>query len=109
MLKILSDEMDYNGNNNPIRNTVNNNVNNITNTNEILNKTSINTDKVMKVAENTFKGAVKGTKSYLEFGANLAEGNFNNNSNNVKKDNVVIVQKEIKHKIDLEENGDDNE
>ncbi len=105
----LSDEMDYNGNNNPIRNTVNNNVNNITNTNEILNKTSINKDKVMKVAENTFKGAVKGTKSYLEFGANLAEGNFNNNSNNVKKDNVVIVQKDIKHKIDLEENGDDNE
>ena len=85
----LSDEKDYNGNINPIRNVIKEKKDsdvNIPKSNES-NKNNIhkgqNTAKSVtgKVARTGFNAA----KAYLEIGANMAEGNFKNNSSYNKK------------------------
>ncbi len=104
----LSNETDYNGNVNPIRNvvgskafnnpnTVNNNISNIANrsVNTVENKTTAG-----KVAGTAFKA----TKGYLKVGMQMAEGNFNTNSFEKKKENnsSYIAQKAINTKVGSE-------
>lgn len=77
----LSPEKDYNGNINPIRNVlpkekVSEPVNNNTFTPNNSNKQNSLNNKVN--SGNVAKSALKVTKAYLDFGANMAEGNFNN-------------------------------
>lgn len=89
----LSNKLDYNGNENPIRNVIpseNNNptpLNNFTNTNNSINK--INQAEKSKLSK-TVSVASKVTGAYLGIGAKLAEGNFNNsnyNQNNFRNNN----------------------
>lgn len=112
----LSDATDYNGNVNPIRNVVepNNvrNINNIVNTNSVksnvANSNENSTSTIKKVAEGTFKA----TKGYLRFGANMAEGNFENDSksysNNVTNESNIIAEKDVNQKL-IEKGSDNNE
>ena len=89
----LSNENDYNGNFNPIRNVIpkekgtNNNdkqtnktVNKKENVNNYNNENKSTISKIASVAS-------KATGAYLSAGAKLAEGNFNNSNYNYKKNN----------------------
>ena len=107
----LSDEKDYNGNVNPIRNVIPTN-----NTSEN-NKSSNNTNNkfnVKSVASGIAKGGFKATKAYLDVGAKMAEGNFGNNAykNNVLNKKNTFQNTEYINKIatnKLEKLGDNNE
>ena len=84
----LSDEKDYNGNINPIRENISNK-NSIVNSSSINNSNSYNSNTEKKFTPNTIaKTAIKtgynGVKTYLKLGANMAEGNFNNHSYSYK-------------------------
>lgn len=117
----LSSETDYNGNSNPIRNVQTNktniiktnNVDNLaTNRRNVISNTENNqidnSSKGMKFA----KGAYKATKSYLQLGANMAEGKFNKSnrySNNLKGNSVIIAEKNITQEKNSEKESDANE
>lgn len=85
----LSDETDYNGNTNPIRNIIQTKTahatspnSNMNSDNKYLSNTKTNTTQVTKteIASNIAKTAYKGTKAYLNIGAKMAEGDFSKNS-----------------------------
>lgn len=121
----LSDEKDYNGNINPIRNVIpkekqNTNVSIPTSNgaNKVnMSNGSTNTPKsvVGKVAKTGFNA----TKAYLSMGARMAEGNFskspyksNNRSNvNVKKTNFQNTEymNKIANNNEIKKLGDENE
>lgn len=91
----LSDEKDYNGNINPIRNVlqsekVSNNISipnsNISNKENISNRNSI-TQK--NVASKVAKTGFNATKAYISMGAKLAEGDFSKSSYKSNKTNKV--------------------
>ena len=91
----LSEERDYNGNVNPIRNVITKKENQ--QENETISKSKINNTndrKIMQksIVKNVLSSGVKGTKAYLNIGAKMAEGNFSpykykkqDNLNNNKK------------------------
>lgn len=116
----LSDEKDYNGNINPIRNVipkedlkVNNNINSLAIGNN--QNTSNSTTNMKSVAGKVLKTGANATKAYLSIGAKLAEGDFskspfNNNQNSQKKklQNTEIAN-EMVYDRNFEKLGDDNE
>ena len=118
----LSAEKDYNGNNNPIRSVVDSK--NITNTNPTTNTNTNRNEVVSNVSNNNINnsskamrfasGAYQATKGYLKIGANMAEGNFNNNqpnkySNDVKTNSNIVAERNINEKINSEKVSDANE
>lgn len=128
----LSPEKDYNGNINPIRNVIpkQNQANQIIlpkerETNQMTpskqneeNKQRMNNETKINpknVATNALKGSYNATKAYLKIGANLAEGNFNNNSyksNRHRKNkfqNTEYINKIANDNIDTKKLGDENE
>lgn len=89
----LSDEKDYSGNVNPIRDVlpkekvkekINNNSSTPTSSNTNRQNNSNNTVNASDIA----RGALNVTKSYLSFGAKMAEGNFNNSPYKTNKHGV---------------------
>lgn len=72
----LTNEKDYNGNNNPIRNVLSKEK---SETKSIL--SNIDRTKVKSFANSGAKAGFNATKSYLKVGAAMAEGNFNMNNN----------------------------
>lgn len=128
----LSPEKDYNGNINPIRNVIpkqnqpnqiilpkEKETNQMTQTKQnVGNKQSMNNEPKLtpkNVATNALKGGYNVTKAYLKVGANLAEGNFNNNfykSNKHRKNkfqNTEYINKVTNDHIDTKKLGDENE
>ncbi len=86
----LTDEIDYNGNLNPIRHVIKDTnsiqANNSVNRNENINvKNNLTSDKNSNISK-TLSTAVKATSNYLSMGAKFAEGNFNRS--NYKQDNI---------------------
>ena len=84
----LSAEKDYNGNTNPIRDVIQTKTNSTLAPNVNLGKEYSNNSTVQKntetikqskttIASNIAKTAFKGTKTYLNIGARMAEGDFN--------------------------------
>lgn len=99
----LSDEKDYNGNTNPIRDVIQTKNNNVTTTksntslgkeyiSENIVKTETGKTNKANVVSNIAKTAYKGTKAYLNIGARMAEGDFNKNNyksyNSYSKNNI---------------------
>lgn len=86
----LSDEKDYNGNINPIRTVLpkekptNNNAYN-KNTNENISNTTKSATK--SVIGNVVRTGFNATKTYIDIGAKMAEGDFNNSSYRPYKNN----------------------
>lgn len=111
----LSSETDYNGNVNPIRSVEPNNIRNISNIVNTNNSPNINNSRENVENQSTVKkvarGTAKVTKSYLQFGANMVEGNFENNnkkySNNVTNETNIIAEKDVNQKL-IEKGSDDN-
>lgn len=118
----LSDEKDYNGNINPIRNVIpkeKQNTNVSIPTSNGANKVNMsngnaNTPKsiVGKVAKTGFNA----TKAYLSMGAKMAEGDFSkslykNNNHNVRKNNFQNTEyiNKVANNNDIKKLGDDNE
>ena len=60
-------------------------------------------------------GAYQATKGYLKLGANMAEGNFNNNnrpnkySNDVKNNSTIVAERNINEQLNSEKVSDANE
>ena len=81
----LSDEKDYNGNINPIRTVlprekyINNNTYN-EKTNENISNNTNSKITAKSIVEKVAKTGVNATKSYLQMGARMADGNFNKTS-----------------------------
>lgn len=119
----LSDEKDYNGNINPIREvlpkekTTNNTTYN-KNTNENVSNNKTNKTTMKSVVGKVAKASVNATKTYLATGAKMAEGNFNKSSytpyktkpnnrksklNNTEYINKVATNNEIKKLGDTDE------
>ena len=99
----ISSETDYNGNANPIRNVVENKPSNNQNVSNVVNNSTnsvINKATAGKVGSTAFKA----TKSYLKVGMQMAEGNFNTNSFEKKRNNnnSFIAKKNINTRIDKE-------
>jgi len=86
----LSNENDYNGNTNPIRN------NNVSETPNYLNKNNI---------ENVAKTGFNATKNYLSFGAKMVEGDFSTN-NKKTLNNIEYINNNEKSLI--KERGENN-
>lgn len=111
----LSNETDYNGNINPIRNVEPNNVRNISNIVNTNNSPNTNHSKQNIENQSTLKKVAKGTakvtKGYLKFGANMTEGDFDNNSNKYSSDmkNDYNVTAENINQKPPSESSDDNE
>ncbi len=126
----LSDEKDYNGNVNPIRDvvpkqTVNNTTNNtavnpnsnIVNQNELTNSTKISPKNIVGAVGKVASTGVKATTAYLGVGYSLVEGDFSHyqHRTNNKKSQDKNNYKNIEYMNRLEENrnseklGDDNE
>lgn len=116
----LSAEKDYNGNNNPIRNVVDsnnittNNTTNASNKNQVVSNVSNNNINNSSKAMRFATGAYQATKGYLKLGANMAEGNFNNNkpnkySNNVKSNSTIVAERNINEQLTPEKVSDANE
>lgn len=114
----LSSEKDYNGNVNPIRNVIPKEMPN-TNTekqaNNVNNSSKLNT--VKSITGTTIKTGAKATKSYLELGAKMVEGDFQKNPykinyNNSRKEfnNTEYMNNISKANNDeIIKKGDDNE
>ena len=114
----LSSEKDYNGNVNPIRNVLPKEMPN-TNTekqaNNVNNSSKLNT--VKSITGTTIKTGAKATKSYLELGAKMVEGDFQRNPykinyNNSRKElnNTEYMNNISKANNDeIIKKGDDNE
>lgn len=123
----LSASTDYNGNNNPIRDVIpkqNSILNNDTNTpikSESTNTNKVSNNKFSKaknIASGIAKTGYNATKAYLKVGANMAEGNFNMNSNNYRSNHSSSnFQKDFQNteyanttnKLIPTEKGDENE
>ncbi len=122
----LSDEKDYNGNVNPIREvvpkqTVNNTVvvpnSNTVNQNELTNNTNISPRTVLGTVGKVANTGIKASTAYLGMGASLVEGDFTRyqHRTNNKKGQDKNNYKNIEYMNKLEENrnngklGDDNE
>lgn len=122
----LSDEKDYNGNVNPIKNvvpkqTANNTVvtpnSNIVNQNELTNSTKISPKNIVGAVGKVASTGVKATTAYLGVGYSLVEGDFSHYQHrpNKKKSQNKNNYKNIEYMNRLEENrnseeiGDDNE
>lgn len=117
----LSDEKDYNGNINPIRNvipteksTINNNSINKTNANNSTN----NGFSAKSVASKVVKTGVNATKTYWQVGKQMAEGNINNFSFKNNRNNNIQTKKNYQDTEYLnnvaqnnysKETGDENE
>ncbi len=114
----LSVEKDYNGNINPIRNVVNTkNISNITSNTNTMNRqiasnipdnTNNNPSRIQKFTSGTYKA----TKGYLQLGAKMAEGNFNqtnHNRNNIKDSSTIVAERNINQKLASENESDANE
>ncbi len=81
----LSDEKDYNGNVNPIREVLpkeKNTSTNTTNNNKTTNEKVSNNNTVKSVIGTVAKTGVNATKAYLNIGAKMVEGDFNKSSYN---------------------------
>lgn len=81
----LSDEKDYHGNVNPIREVLpkeKNTSTNTTNNNKTTNEKVSNNSTIKSVIGTVTKTGVNATKAYLDIGARMAEGNFNKSSYN---------------------------
>jgi hypothetical protein len=92
----LSSSTDYNGNNNPIREVIPNknstlpkfsNSKSENDKDNNLNMSENKFSKVKSVASNIANTGYNATKTYLQVGANMAEGNFNMNSHSYKSNN----------------------
>lgn len=100
----LSDEKDYDGNINPIRNV-------IPKSNEKILTNGVNKN----IASNIVTKGFNTTKAYLEIGSNLVEGNFNNNqyksSTHIKRNfqNSEYINKVTNNNANIEKSGDKNE
>lgn len=114
----LSSEKDYNGNVNPIRNVIPKempNTNTENQANNVNNSSKLNT--VKSITGTTIKTGAKATKSYLELGAKMVEGNFQRNPykinyNNSRKElnNTEYMNNISKANNDeIIKKGDDNE
>ena len=113
----LSDEKDYNGNVNPIRDVLPKEKN----TSNIPKSSSGNKDNLSKgskaksVASNIVRGGAKATTAYLGLGAKMAEGNFDSYSRNNhiqrKNDfqNTEYANKLANDKAEMQRTGDNNE
>lgn len=118
----LSDEKDYNGNINPIRNVIpkekqNTNVSIPTSngTNKV-NMSNGNTNTPKSVVGKVAKTGFNATKAYLSMGAKMAEGDFSkspykNNNHNVRKNNFQNTEyiNKVANNNDIKKLGDDNE
>lgn len=103
----LSAEKDYNGNVNPIRDTLQkeNNQDNYSNNNKFTPKS---------VAKGIVKAGYTATKTYLKTGASMVEGNFKMNNDNLKgnsyKKNFQNIEYENNiSKLAISEKSDENE
>lgn len=118
----LSDETDYNGNVNPVRNVVkpsvpvvNNNTNSTENTSQIVSKVVSNSNNNQSIKSKIATGAYQGAKAYLRVGAQMAEGDFTKNNryqNKERNNNTFVAQRNtenIKDKTDSEKASDVNE
>ena len=118
----LSAEKDYNGNNNPIRNVVDSK--NITNASSTTNTNTNKNQAISNVSNNNINSsgkamrfvnsAYQATKGYLKLGANMAEGNFNNNQpnkylNDVKNNSTIVAERNINEQLTHEKVSDANE
>ena len=118
----LSDEKDYNGNINPIRNVIpkekqNTNVSIPTSngTNKV-NMSNGNTNTPKSVVGKVAKTGFNATKAYLSMGSKMAEGDFSkspykNNNHNVRKNNFQNTEyiNKVANNNDIKKLGDDNE
>lgn len=122
----LSDEKDYNGNINPIRNIMpKENTNNINKSNiSIPTSNAINNENISNGNKSTPKNVLSraaktgfnATKAYLSIGAKMAEGNFStssykSNNNNVRKNNFQNTEyiNKILDNNNIKKLGDENE
>lgn len=124
----LSDEKDYNGNVNPIRDVIKtsktSNVSNsqgVTSANSTNKQSSANEKKYTpkSMAKSIVKTGFNATKTYLDIGAKMAEGDFSKSSYNYKgKNNTTrknnlqnneYINKIANNNKELEKLGDDNE
>ena len=118
----LSDEKDYNGNINPIRNVIpkeKQNTNVSIPTSNGANKVNIsngNTNTPKSVVGKVAKTGFNATKAYLSMGAKMAEGDFSkspykNNNHNVRKNNFQNTEyiNKVANNNEIKKLGDDNE
>jgi hypothetical protein len=118
----LSDAKDYNGNLNPIRDVLPkekvNNTKSIPSSNGTNKENMSNGNKITtkSVAKNIAKTGFNATKTYLDIGAKMAEGNFNNSSykSNGNNKRANFQKKEYINKVANTNNavqnlGDENE
>ena len=118
----LSDEKDYNGNINPIRNVIpkekqNTNVSIPTsNGANKVNMSNGSTNTPKSVAGKIAKTGFNATKAYLSMGAKMAEGDFSkssykSNNHNVRKNNFQNTEyiNKVANNNDIKKLGDENE
>lgn len=113
----LSDEKDYNGNVNPIRDVLpkEKNTANIPKSNSRNQDNLSKGSKAKSVASNIVRGGAKATTAYLGLGAKMAEGNFDSYSRNNhiqrKNDfqNTEYANKLANDKAEMQRTGDNNE
>lgn len=125
----LSDEKDYDGNVNPIRDVLpkeksNNPISTPASNNENKQNLSSGTSltpksivgKVAKTSFNATKTGFNATKAYLSIGAKMAEGDFTNyanrnNNHNIRKNNFQNVEyvSKVTDTNELKKSGDDDE
>lgn len=108
----LSPDRDYYGNVNPIRNVIKPNSNIIT---ESISSSSSESRQSKNIIKNVAKTTLSATKTYLEVGASLAEGDFtkytyknNKNNNNINLQNVEYMNKLVNNNK-TKNTGDENE
>ncbi len=112
----LSNEIDYNGNINPIRNVVETEKSNVSNNTAINRKQivpnmSSNIDNSSKTSR-FVNGAYKATKGYLKLGVDMAEGNFDNKnkySNKLRDNATIIKERDINEKLTSKKESDIDE
>lgn len=117
----LSDEKDYNGNINPIREVLpkeKNTSTNTTNNNKTTNEKVSNNNTVKSVIGTVAKTGVNATKAYIDIGAKMAEGDFNKSSytpyrskpnNRKNKFNSTEYINKIDTNNEIKKLGDNNE
>lgn len=111
----LSNEKDYNGNINPIRNVMQKENKTVSKINED-NKINRNKSNLGSMASKAVKTGFNVGKAYLNVGASMAEGDFSKISYNKEKNNKFksnIYNKEFANKIasdnEIKKIGDENE
>lgn len=113
----LSNETDYNGNINPIRNVVETEKSNVSTNNTAINRSQVspgvssNIDNSNKTSR-FVNGAYRATKGYLKLGVDMAEGNFNNKnkySNELRDNATIIKERDINEKLSGKKESDIDE